>query len=112
MLKLNVVARDVFFEVKTPLGVFIRTTKAYWKIITTIKHPSIAKHTREVKDALRDPGQIRRSKQDPKVHLYYKNIGKLYVCVVADHINKDEGYIITAYLTDRIKEGEQIYVKN
>ena len=43
---------------------------------------------------------------------YYKNIGSINVCVVADHIDKKEGYIITAYLTDRIKEGEQIYVKN
>lgn len=55
---------------------------------------------------------MRRSKQDPAVHLYYKNIGKLKVCAVADHISKIEGYIITAYLTDRIKEGEQIYVKS
>lgn len=34
------------------------------------------------------------------------------MCIVVDHISYKEGYIITAYLTDRIKEGEQIYVKN
>ena len=103
---------DILFSVKTPLGINIRTTKEYWKIITTTKHPSVAKYEKQAQQALKDPDEIRRSIQDLRVHLYYKNIGELYVCVVADHINGDEGYIITAYLTDRIKEGERIYVKN
>ena len=103
---------DVLFEIETPLGVNIRTTTAYWQTITTTKHPSIAKYTAKVKEALANPDEIRKSKQDSKVHLYYKNIGKLFVCVVADHLDKKEGYIITAYLTDRVKEGERIYVKN
>ncbi|MBU3978286.1 DUF4258 domain-containing protein [Patescibacteria group bacterium] len=103
---------DMLFDVQTRSGVKIRTTKAYWKTISTLKHPSIKKHIGDVKKALANPDQIRRSKQDIRVHLYYKSIGKVYVCVVADHIDKTQGYIITAYLTDRIKEGEQIYVKN
>lgn len=103
---------DEYFKVKTPLGVTIRTTKEYWKQIIEIKHPSIAKHETDVKNALKEPDEVRRSKQDPRVHLYYRNIGKLNVCVVADHENETNGYLITAYLTDRIKEGEQIYVKS
>ena len=66
----------------------------------------------EAKQALEKPDQIRRSLQDPKVHLYYKAIGNLSVCVVVDHFTEKDGYIITAYLTDRIKEGEKIYVKD
>ncbi|MBI2020737.1 DUF4258 domain-containing protein [Candidatus Daviesbacteria bacterium] len=104
-------ADEILFKVKTPLGITIHTTKNYWKIITTLKHPIMIKYKREVKLTLKDPDQIRQSKQDPKVHLYYKNIGKVYICVVADHTSTKEGYIITTYLTDRIKEGEQIYVK-
>lgn len=107
-----VAVEDTLFKVNTPLGITIHTTKDYWKIITTIKHPSMIKYKKEVNGTLKDPDQIRKSKQDPRVHLYYKNIGKVFVCVVADHINTKEGYIITTYLTDRIKEGEQIYVKN
>ena len=106
------VVKDVLFSVRTPLGITVRTTKAYWRIITTIKHPSVAKYTKEVQKALNDPDQIRKSKQDPGVHLYYKHIGKINICVVTDHVDKMNGYIITVYLTDRIKEGEQIYVKN
>jgi len=103
---------DEYFKVKTPLGVTIRTTKDYWRRIISTKHPSIAKHESDVKDTLKDPDQIRKSKQDPRVHIYYKDIGKIYVCVVADHLTNTEGYIVTSYLTDRIKEGEQIYVKD
>lgn len=103
---------DVIFEVKTPLDVTVRTTKDYWEIITTIKHPVMIKYKKEVKEALEDPDEVRRSKQDPRVHLYYRSIGKVYVCAVADHLSSEESYIITAYLTDRIKEGERIYVKN
>ncbi len=105
-------AVNEYFKVKTPLGITVRTTKDYWQRIITTKHPSIAKYESKVKKALKDPDEIRRSKQDIKVHLYYLSIGEVNVCVVSDHINSKEGYIITAYLTDRIKEGEQIYVKN
>lgn len=104
--------KGVHFQARTPLGVVIRTTKNYWERIITIKHPSVKQFENEIKKTLENPDQIRKSKQDPKVHLYYKAMGKLYLCIVADHISLKEGYIITAYLTDRIKEGERIYVKN
>lgn len=103
---------DIFFQVFTPLGVTVRTTKEYWDKITTIKHPSIKKYEGEVKKALKNPDEVRQSQQDEHVSLYYKSIGKLSVCVVVDNVSSKEGYIITAYLTDRIKEGEQIYGKN
>ena len=103
--------KGVYFQIKTPNGITIRTTTDYWNRIITVKHPSIAKYESEVRDSLKDLDEIRRSKQDIKVNLYYKNIGKVYVCVIAEHTDNQEGYIITAYLTDRIKEGEQIYVK-
>lgn len=104
--------KGILFKVKTPLGITVRTTKDYWKKIITLKHPSIAKYEEEVKNALKAPDQIRRSKQDLKVSLYYKSLGEVYVCAVVDQIDDSQGYIITAYLTDRIKEGEKTYDKN
>jgi len=106
------VVSDEYFKIKTPLGIIIRTTKAYWQMIVTIKHPSIAKYEAKVKESLKDPDEVRRSIKDLRVHLYYKKIGKLNVCAVTDHIDKKNGYMITAYLTDRIKEGEVVYVKD
>jgi len=105
-------SEDVYFEVETPLGVKIRTTKDYWKKITTIKHPIIAKYENQVKQSLKNPTEIRRSKQDPKVYLYYLDIGNIYVCTVCDQVDDKSGYIITAYLTKRIREGEKINVEN
>lgn len=106
------VVRDVLFTILTPLGVSVRTTKEYWETIITTKHPSIAKYKKKAQETLKTPDQIRRSTKDPRVYLYYRNIGEINICVVADHVDRTNGYIITAYLTDRIKEGEQIYVKN
>lgn len=103
---------DEYFKVKTPLGVTIRTTGDYWQRIVTTKHPSIAKYEKKVKETLKNPDEIRLSTLDARVHLYYKSIGKISVCVVTDHFDKSNGYVITTYLTDRIKEGEQIYVKD
>jgi len=105
------VVEDIYFSVQTPKGIIVRTTKDYWIRTITVKHPSIVKYEKQVKEALRSPDEIRKSQQDERVHLYYKHIGKLHICVVVDHIQETKGYIITTYLTDRIKEGEQIYVK-
>lgn len=111
MWYIKLVVEDIYFSVQTPKGIIVRTTKSYWTRITTLKHPSIAKYEKQVKETLLKPDEIRKSQQDERVQLYYKHIGKLNICVVVDHIQETEGYIITAYLTDRIKEGEQIYVK-
>ena len=61
-------------------------------------------------DALKNPELIRISLKDPHIYLYYKKYGKYFVCVVAKHLNGD-GFVITTYLTDRIKEGEEIWRK-
>lgn len=103
---------NVYFIVKTVDGVTVRTTKEYWERIVNLKHPSVKPFEKEIKQTLATPDQIRKSTQDAKVKLYYKSIGKLHLCVVVDCTNTNEGYKITSYLTDRIKEGEQIYVKN
>ena len=59
-----------------------------------------------VKETLQKPQQIRRSRKDSKVFLYYKKMDGKYSCVVAKHLNGD-GFIITTYITDRIKAGEE-----
>lgn len=103
--------KGIRFQIQTPLGITVRTTEEYWEKITTIKHPSMKRFESKVTQVLEDPDQVRRSTQDANVHLYYKSIGKISLCIVVDCITEKEGYIITAYPTDRIKEGEQIYEK-
>lgn len=101
----------IYFQIKSKLGKQIRTTHGYWHLITTIKHPSIRNKEDKIQETLRNPDYIRKSKKDPNVYLYYKfykRLNNLYVCVINGHLN-GEGYIITAYLTDRIKEGVEIW---
>ncbi|MGB5772139.1 MAG: tetratricopeptide repeat protein [Crocosphaera sp.] len=45
---------------------------------------------------------------DPNVYLYYKPYLPYFICVVARHLN-GEGFIITAYRTNRIKIGENVW---
>mgnify|MGYP001792019539 CR=1 FL=1 len=43
---------DILFEVQTPIGVQVRSTHEYWKIITTQKHPVMADKLEDVKIVL------------------------------------------------------------
>ena len=100
---------ELLFEVTTPLGFPVRVTQAYWEIIVSIKHPVMAGHEEEVKHTLEMPSEIRLSKNDPAVHLFYRTErSERWVCAVAKRLN-DEGFLITAYPTDAIKEGERIW---
>ena len=102
---------ELLFEVLTPLGFRVRVTRSYWELIITVKHPVMTGRENDVKDTLQNPSEIRRSKSDPAVYLFYKpeRIGR-WVCVVAKRLD-GEGFLITAYPTEAIKEGELIWPK-
>ena len=99
---------DFYFHVGTKLGVRMRVTATYWNFIITAKHTIMKGRENDVKDALEEPDEIRRSIRDRTVFLYYKQVKDRFIAVVCKHIN-GEGYIITTYITDRIKIGEQIW---
>ncbi|MCK5062187.1 DUF4258 domain-containing protein [Candidatus Parcubacteria bacterium] len=98
------------FQVKSVLSKQIKTSKEYWQKITVIKHPSIKGKEKEAKKTLSSPDMIRVSNSDKKVFLYYRKYRKNYLCVVARHENGN-GFIITVYITNKIKEGKQIWQK-
>ena len=98
----------IYFEVASKLNKRVYVTKSRWELIIKTKHLEIEGKEKEVKETLTEPDEIRQSKSDDSVYLYYKKYGKLLVSVVVKHKNGD-GFIITAYFTDRIKEGKQFY---
>jgi len=100
----------LFFEVISVLGKKIRTTKDYWNYVVTIKHPSVRGLEDEVERTLKEPKEVRRSREDPDVHLYYGKYMEKLICVVVKHLN-NEGYIITAYLTRRMV-GETLWKRS
>lgn len=103
--------KEILFEVMTPLGFQVRVTKAYWELIVTIKHPIMAGREEDVKMALAQPDEIRQSKSDEMVFLFYKEEReKRWICAVSKQIGS-EGFLITTYPTDAIKEGVQVWHK-
>lgn len=98
---------SVYIEVLSKLEKQIRVTKRHWDYIVG-KHESVTGLEGQVKETLRNPVYIRLSKEDKAVYLYYAPYGGYFLCVVCRHLNGD-GFIITAYLTDKIKKGVTVY---
>jgi hypothetical protein len=100
---------DILFEVSTPLGFWARVSCGYWEFIVTVKHPVMRERTTEVQDVLRTPDEVRQSRSDPAVFLFYRaETPGRWICAVAKRLN-DTGFLITTYPTDAIKEGERVW---
>jgi len=100
---------NVLFEVLTPLGFRVRVSHSYWELIVTIKHPIMAGRELEVKETLKNPDEVRLSRSDPTVYLFYKSSGaERWVCAVAKRL-ESEGFLITTYPAEAIKEGVKIW---
>jgi len=62
---------------------------------------------------LRDPQLVISSRSDETVALFYRYcagtvVGDKWLCVVVKYEEKD-GFVLTAYLTDRPKTGEKLW---
>ncbi|MBK9211238.1 MAG: DUF4258 domain-containing protein [Anaerolineales bacterium] len=103
--------KDVLFEVMTPLGFYVRVTQGYWDLIVSVKHPVMSGREDDVRNALENPDEIRQSKSDEDVYLFYKaEREKRWICAVSKQTG-ESGFLITTYPTDAIKEGAQIWHK-
>lgn len=102
---------SLFIEITTPLGFSVRCSKAYWDFIVSEKHPVLRDHEDDIRKVLSDPDEIRRSRKDPDVLLFYRGKSPRWFCAVTKH-EKEEGFLITAYPTDAIKAGEVIWKKS
>src|SRR5438270_13191693 len=97
----------LLFSVETRLGFVVDVTVDRWQIIATIKHPSMRNREDDVRSTLAEPKQIRRSRSDAAVFLFYRQTGRSrWVCCVVKRLTAVTAFLITAYPTDAIKEGE------
>jgi hypothetical protein len=102
---------DHLFEVISKLDKKIRVSVFYWNYISTVKHTSISGLEADVRSSLTEPIEIRKSKRDPAVYLYYgTSKAQPFVCTVVKHLN-GEGFVITAYPTRRMV-GDLVWKKN
>ncbi len=78
-----------------------------------LQHPEMVLMEDKIEETLHLPEQVRRSNTDPTVLLnyrYYENtlVGNKWLCVAIKYINGD-AFLLTAYLTHRIKKGELLW---
>lgn len=100
---------ELLLEVDTPLGFRVRVGRRHWQFLIEVKHPAMAGREADVESTLADPDEVRQSRSDPKVLLFYRSSGtRRWVCAVCKTVNGD-GFLITAYPTDAVKEGDCIW---
>ena len=67
----------------------------------------------EIERVLRQPEVVRRSHTDEAVRLFYEFcaqtiVGGKWLCVVVKYTDND-AFVVTAYLTDKSKAGEDLW---
>jgi hypothetical protein len=80
-------------------------------LIVSEKHPVLAGHEAEVKETLSDPDEIRRSRKDAQVLLFYRRQRPRWLCAAVRRTD-GAGFLITAYPTDAVKAGETIWTRS
>jgi len=84
-----------------------------WKHIVK-QHPEVEPYRIKIKEVLRNPDLVKRSKRDKDTFLYYRYYGSIYkgkyLLVVAR--TKNNPMVLTCYITDKIKKGDLIWEKN
>jgi hypothetical protein len=92
-------------------GLAIRLTEE--RLAHVLEHPEMAGMEAAIEETLRHPQQVVQSFSDPQAQLYYRlylgtRVGEKYLCVVVK-LRGDDAFVVTAYLTDKIKRGVQIW---
>ena len=98
----------MLFEIECMLKKKTRISKEHWKHICEIKHPEVSGLENEIKQTLMNPLEIKRSNSDRNIYLYYSKYKSYFLCAVTRHLN-GHGFVITAYITSKIKKGDQIW---
>jgi hypothetical protein len=81
-----------------------------------LEHPEMAGPGDRVAETLADPDTVVESVSDASVVLYYRRyastpVGSKWLCTVVKVLPGD-AFVITAYLTDRIKRGTVLWQRN
>ena len=95
------------------LGNQIELTVERWHHIIA-EHPELKKLRNRLSEILSDPDLVKRSRRDKDVLLYYRYysdvLGGKYLIVVITL--KERPFLLTCYVTDKIKEGDIIWRRN
>lgn len=80
-----------------------------------LEHPEMMNLLMALEDTLREPQQVIQSASDSTVELSYRyyhgtKVGDKWLCVVVKFTIED-AFVITAYLTDKLKKGFLLWPK-
>jgi hypothetical protein len=100
----------VLFDVLTPLGFRVHCYQSYWLRKVVEVHPVMEGREDDVAFTLSTPDEIRLSSKDDGIYLFYSVNLKRYTCAVARK-DGDDGFLITAYPTDKMKKGAVVWTK-
>ena len=93
------------------LGRKVRITDE--RLAHILEHPEMRDMGAAIERVLREPQLVRRSRSDGAVRLFYEYyaqtlVGGKWLCVVVKYIEND-AFVVTAYLTDKPKAGEDLW---
>lgn len=104
-------AKKQIFSVTTPLGYRVILSRDRWRQIIRFKHPAMKGSEMLVRKCLENPDTICESSKQPDVHLYYNKCDGRYVCVVTAPREDVDRFVVTAYFTQNIKKGNELWTK-
>jgi hypothetical protein len=77
------------------------------------EHPEMVGQERRIREVLQKPDLVYTSHKDGSVHVYYRYYARSPVgskhLMVAVKILEQDAFVITAFFTDDVKGGEQIW---
>lgn len=80
------------------------------------EHPEMASAEPRIVETLANPDAVVQSRSDEAVRLYYRHysqtvVGPKWLCAVVK-VTGDDAFVITAYLTDRLKRGTVLWQRD
>ena len=83
------------------------------RIAHILQHLELVGMEEEISQVLEAPVEVRVSRSDKTVQLFYEyyartRVGGKWLCVVVKY-PPDDAFVVTAYLTDKLKAGETIW---
>jgi hypothetical protein len=81
-----------------------------------LERPEMRGMREEIICTLRAPAEVRVSRTDAAARLFYEfysrtRIGGKWLCVVVKY-STDDAFVITAYLTNKLRTGERVWPTN
>jgi hypothetical protein len=101
-------------QMKTLRDCFGRNARLTDERVTHIlERPEMKEMGSEIERVLDQPQLVKRSRSDEAVQLFYEfytqtMVGGKWLCVVVKYVEND-AFVVTAYLTDKPKPGEDLW---